>query len=141
MKIRVKPGIVRLALVVLLSGAVFGQRGDLRVPLPRKSSETPVQQLNRDGVKELKRGHVNKAKERFVKAYLLDPDDPFTLNNLGYIAELEGDADRALNFGVGVAAALGGLPRRGRAHHSHRRGGTAPRRGRRRGRRSGAPVR
>jgi Flp pilus assembly protein TadD len=98
MKIRMKPGFVRLALVVLLAGCAFGQRGDLRVPLPRKSPETPVQQLNREGVKELKRGHVNKAKERFVKAYLLDPDDPFTLNNLGYIAELEGDADRALKY-------------------------------------------
>src|SRR5215469_2839353 len=98
MKNRTKAGIVRLALVVLLGGSAFGQHGDLRVPLPRKSPETPVQQLNRDGVKELKRGHVNKAKERFVKAYLLDPDDPFTLNNLGYIAELEGDADRALRY-------------------------------------------
>jgi Flp pilus assembly protein TadD len=28
----------------------------------------------------------------------LDPDDPFTLNNLGYVAELEGDADRALRY-------------------------------------------
>ena len=93
-----KPGIVRLALVVLLGGLAFGQHGDFRVPLPRKSPETPVQQLNREGVKELKRGHVNKAKERFVKAYLLDPDDPFTLNNLGYVAELEGDADRALKY-------------------------------------------
>ena len=26
------------------------------------------------------------------------PDDPFTLNNLGYVAELEGDADRALRY-------------------------------------------
>ena len=98
MRNRVKPGIVRLALVVLLGGLAFGQHGDLHLPLPRKSPETPVQQLNREGVKELKRGHANKAKERFVKAYLLDPDDPFTLNNLGYIAELEGDADRALKY-------------------------------------------
>ena len=28
----------------------------------------------------------------------MDPDDPFTLNNLGYVAELEGDADRALRY-------------------------------------------
>jgi Flp pilus assembly protein TadD len=33
-----------------------------------------------------------------VKAYLIDPDDPFTLNNLGYVAELEGDVDRALRY-------------------------------------------
>lgn len=77
---------------------MLAQKGDLRIPLPKKSPETPVQQLNREGVRELKHGHLNKAKERFVKAYLLDPDDPFTLNNLGYIAELEGDADRALQY-------------------------------------------
>lgn len=71
---------------------------DVRVPLPKSSRVTPVQQLNREGVKELKRGHIKKAKARFVKAYLLDPDDPFTLNNLGYIAEVEGDVDRALKF-------------------------------------------
>jgi Flp pilus assembly protein TadD len=92
-----KPGVLQLAVVVLLGGALFAQ-GDLRLRLPKKSPETPVQQLNRDGVKELQHGHLNKAKERFVKAYLLDPDDPFTLNNLGYIAELEGDADRALRY-------------------------------------------
>jgi Flp pilus assembly protein TadD len=93
-----KPGILQLPLVLLLSGTMFAQKGDLRIPLPKKSPETPVQQLNREGVRELKHGHLNKAKERFVKAYLLDPDDPFTLNNLGYIAELEGDADRALQY-------------------------------------------
>ncbi|MGC2195661.1 MAG: tetratricopeptide repeat protein [Terriglobales bacterium] len=96
---RLKFGVVHLALIVLLSGASPLAHGvDLRLSLPKGSRATPVQQLNRDGVKELKRGHVNKAKERFVKAYLLDPDDPFTLNNLGYIAELEGDVDRALKY-------------------------------------------
>jgi len=88
----------QLVFAMLLSGCVFAQKGDFRIPLPKKSPETPVQQLNREGVKELKRGRVSRAKERFVKAYLLDPDDPFTLNNLGYIAELEGDADRALRY-------------------------------------------
>lgn len=96
---RMKPGIVKLALMVLLGGVTtFADGGDFRISLPKQSRVTPVQQLNREGVKELKRGHLNKAKERFVKAYLLDPDDPFTLNNLGYIAELEGDADRALRY-------------------------------------------
>ena len=44
------------------------------------------------------RADYAKAKKLFYKAYLLDPDDPFTLNNLGYIAELEGDVDRAQRF-------------------------------------------
>src|SRR5512132_4207084 len=72
--------------------------GDIRISLPKRSRLTPVQSLNRDGVKQLKHGHVEKAKRLFVKAYLLDPDDPFTLNNLGYVSELEGDADRALRY-------------------------------------------
>jgi len=71
---------------------------DFKINLPKRSRLTPVQQLNRDGVKEAKKGHLAKAKERFVKAYLMDPNDPFTLNNLGYVAELEGDVDRALRY-------------------------------------------
>jgi Flp pilus assembly protein TadD len=94
-----KHSTVYLTLIVLVcSVSTLARAGDLRIPLPKGSRETPVQQLNREGVKELKRGHVNRAKDRFVKAYLLDPDDPFTLNNLGYIAELDGDADRALQY-------------------------------------------
>lgn len=97
--IRTEVRIVRVVLILLLATVPsIAQRGDLRLPLPTKSRVTPVQQLNREGVKELKRGHVKKAKQHFVKAYLLDPDDPFTLNNLGYIAEIEGDVDRALKY-------------------------------------------
>jgi Flp pilus assembly protein TadD len=70
----------------------------LKIPLPRRSKETPVQQLNREGVKQVQKHNIGKAKRLFYKAYLLDPDDPFTLNNLGYVSELEGDADRALRY-------------------------------------------
>ena len=83
------------AMVCLLPCAYAG---DLKIKLPKRSSATPVQQLNRQGVQQLKRHHLEKARELFLKAYLLDPDDPFTLNNLGYISELEGDADRALRY-------------------------------------------
>ncbi|MGH9570821.1 MAG: tetratricopeptide repeat protein, partial [Candidatus Angelobacter sp.] len=31
-------------------------------------------------------------------AYLIDPNAPFTLNNLGYVAEVEGDIDRAQRY-------------------------------------------
>jgi Flp pilus assembly protein TadD len=72
--------------------------GDLKVPIPQRAISTPSQKLNREGVAELKHGHRKKAKELFYKAYLLDPNDPFTLNNLGYVAELDGDADRALRY-------------------------------------------
>jgi Flp pilus assembly protein TadD len=75
-----------------------GEDKAVRIPLPKKSKYTPVQQLNRDGVQALKKHDVNKAKKLFYKAYLIDPNDPFTLNNLGYVSELEGDRDRAQRF-------------------------------------------
>ena len=89
------PGLLAMQLLAVTSQGVAG---NLKVPLPRRSVSTPSQKLNRDGVAELKRGHQKKAKRLFYRAYLLDPDDPFTLNNLGYVAELEGDADRALRY-------------------------------------------
>ena len=90
--------IPRLLVIQLLAVTSLAFAGDLRVPLPQRGISTPTQKLNRDGVAELKRGHQDKAKRLFYRAYLLDPEDPFTLNNLGYIAELEGDADRALRY-------------------------------------------
>src|SRR6266852_4340892 len=71
---------------------------DLRITLPKAATTTPVQQLNREGVDAINKHHVAKAKRLFYQAYLLDPDDPFTLNNLGYISELEGSGDRAQRF-------------------------------------------
>jgi Flp pilus assembly protein TadD len=59
---------------------------------------TPVQRLNQDGVEAIRKHKYEKAETFFYKAYLLDPDDPFTLNNLGYISELKGQIDRAQNF-------------------------------------------
>src|SRR5260370_28672079 len=76
----------------------MGFAKDLRLTLPKRSKSTPVQNLNRDGVKAIQKHDYSEAKKLFYKAYLLDPDDPFTLNNLGYIAELEGDVDRAQRF-------------------------------------------
>ena len=87
-----------LLAVQILAGAGNAAAGDLHVSIPQRSIATPTQKLNRDGVAELKHGHTKKAKQLFYRAYLLDPQDPFTLNNLGYVAELEGDADRALRF-------------------------------------------
>jgi Flp pilus assembly protein TadD len=87
-----------LLAMYLLAATSHGFAGDLKVPLPRSSVSTPTQKLNRKGVAELKHGHQKKAARLFYKAYLLDPNDPFTLNNLGYVAELDGDADRALRY-------------------------------------------
>jgi Flp pilus assembly protein TadD len=85
---------------VFLLGLAAGtaRAGDLRITLPKRSKPTPVQQLNRDGVKAIEKHDYDKAKKLFYKAYLLDPNDPFTLNNLGFIAELEGEVERAQRY-------------------------------------------
>ncbi len=71
---------------------------DVTISVPKRTKPTPVQKLNQDGVKEVQKHNYKKAKALFYKAYLIDPNDPFTLNNLGYIAELEGQADRAQKY-------------------------------------------
>ena len=75
-----------------------GNIGDIKITIPKRSELTPVERLNREGVEAVNKRHFNKAKELFYKAYLFDPGDPFTLNNLGYVAELEGQVDRAQTF-------------------------------------------
>jgi Flp pilus assembly protein TadD len=90
---------VAVSLTVLVLG--FGLRanaGDLKIKVPRRSHMTPVQKLNREGVEAVRNHHYDKAESLFFKAYLLDPDDPFTLNNLGYVAEIQGQVDRAQKF-------------------------------------------
>src|SRR4051812_45180701 len=79
-----------------MAGAAFA--GDIHLKLPKKSHPTPVQKLNQDGVKAVEKHDYKKAKKLFYQAYLLDPDDPFTLNNLGYMAELDGEIDRAQRY-------------------------------------------
>lgn len=81
-----------LGLSVLLSAR------DLKITLPKSSLSSPVQQLNRQGVEAIQKNQYDKAKALFFRAYLMDPGDPFTLNNLGYIAELEGQQERAQAF-------------------------------------------
>ncbi|HSB75717.1 MAG TPA: tetratricopeptide repeat protein, partial [Terriglobales bacterium] len=84
-----------LTAALLLSGEAGAQ---LRITLPKRSKATPVQKLNREGVKAIQHHDYEKAKKLFYDAYLIDPNDPFTLNNLGYISELEGKVDRAERF-------------------------------------------
>src|SRR6478609_8271047 len=87
-----------LLAISLFCGGVSASAQQVRIPLPKKSKFTPVQQLNRDGVAALKKHDIGKAKRLFYKAYLIDPNDPFTLNNLGYVSELEGSMDRAQRY-------------------------------------------
>lgn len=46
----------------------------------------------------MRKHNFSKAEQYFYKAYLYDPQDSFTLNNLGYVAELQGQLDRAQQF-------------------------------------------
>jgi Flp pilus assembly protein TadD len=88
-----------IAVVAAMAGLGLGLRAqDLKITIPRHSEMTPVQRLNRDGVEAIRRNDYEKAEQLFYKAYLYDPADPFTLNNLGYIAELNGQLDRAQQF-------------------------------------------
>ena len=90
----------RLAIIIALFTAVALSAGDkeVRISIPKRTKPTPVQKLNQEGVKEVQKHQYKKAKATFYKAYLIDPNDPFTLNNLGYVAELEGQADRAERY-------------------------------------------
>jgi Flp pilus assembly protein TadD len=88
---------------ILLGAAMFACQAayakDGRIlTLPRHSQLTPVQRLNREGVVAIKKHDYKRAEQLFYKAYLYDPADPFTLNNLGYISELDGQLDRAQKF-------------------------------------------
>ena len=89
-------------LIVFCIGSAWGlqtaRAGDLKIYLPKRSKLTPVQRLNREGVEAIRKNNLDKAKSLFYRAYLFDPDDPFTLNNMGYISELEGQAEQARNF-------------------------------------------
>jgi tetratricopeptide (TPR) repeat protein len=72
--------------------------GVVKITLPRRSELTPVQRLNREGVEAVNKRNYEKAAALFYKAYLYDPADPFTLNNLGYISEFQGELERAQKF-------------------------------------------
>lgn len=73
-------------------------RDPVKITIPRRTQLTPVQRLNREGVDAVRKHDYNKAGALFYKAYLYDPTDPFTLNNLGYVSELQGQLDRARAF-------------------------------------------
>ena len=94
----------RFGLAVMAAAGLAGRPvaareiGDIKITIPKHSKLTPVQRLNREGVEAVRKHNYKKAEQLFYKAYLFDPDDAFTLTNLGYIAELQGQIDRAQQF-------------------------------------------
>jgi Flp pilus assembly protein TadD len=91
---------IRVLSIVLImaAGTLPASASDLRINIPKRSKPTPVQNLNQQGVRALQKHQVEQAEKIFYRAYLIDPDDPFTLNNLGYISELQGKLDRAERY-------------------------------------------
>lgn len=87
-----------LALTVLSAAPCAWAHDGERILIPMRSHLSPVQKLNRDGVEAIRKHDYNRAETLFYRAYLYDPADPFTLNNLGYVSELEGQLDRAQRF-------------------------------------------
>jgi Flp pilus assembly protein TadD len=93
--------IKKMAVIAVVAGAalpVSWARDTITIDIPRHSELSPVQRLNREGVEAVNKHEYEKAEAIFLKAYLYDPSDPFTLNNIGYISELEGQLDRAHKF-------------------------------------------
>jgi Flp pilus assembly protein TadD len=99
--------LLAIAAVLTALGFQNAWAGDLKVTLPKHSQLTLVQRLNREGVDAVRKKQYEKAEAIFYKAYLYDPTDPFTLNNLGYISELQGQLDRALKL-YALASEQGG---------------------------------
>jgi Flp pilus assembly protein TadD len=90
----------RLLLFAILMVPLSANAEDahIRIPLPGRGRPTPVQKLNQDAVAELRKHNFQKARSLLYRAYLIDQNDPFTLNNLGYISELTGDLERAHQY-------------------------------------------
>jgi Flp pilus assembly protein TadD len=65
-----------------------------------RAKELPEQvaELNLRGVSAVNRNDLRAADSDFRKAYALDPNNAFALNNIGYVAELEGDQETAEFF-------------------------------------------
>jgi tetratricopeptide (TPR) repeat protein len=57
-----------------------------------------VARLNLRGVSAINRNERRLGLQYLQQAYALDPNNAFTLNNMGYIAELEGDRETASFF-------------------------------------------
>ena len=62
------------------------------------NDEARATMLSLRGVSETNQNDWQTAKQDFLKAYSLNPDSAFSLNNLGYVAERDGDLETAEFF-------------------------------------------
>jgi Flp pilus assembly protein TadD len=73
-----------------------------------KDLHEQIAELNLRGVSAVNRNDLRSADADFRKAYTLDPNNAFTLNNIGYVAEMEGDRETAEFFYAHARQATGG---------------------------------
>jgi Flp pilus assembly protein TadD len=64
----------------------------------RNTIEARVANFNLRGVSAINRNDLRAADQAFRQAYALDPNNAFALNNIGYVAEMEGDRETAEFF-------------------------------------------
>jgi len=64
----------------------------------RENTDEKVAHLNLRGVSALNRNDPQAARRYIEQAYKLNPSDAFTLNNMGYLAELDGDRETADDY-------------------------------------------
>lgn len=91
-------GAVVCAVLFLAYGPAGWGKDRVTLTIPLRSKLSPVQRLNREGVEAIKKRQFDKAEVLFNKAYLYDPADPFTLNNLAFVSEVMGQIDQAQKF-------------------------------------------
>jgi tetratricopeptide (TPR) repeat protein len=60
-----------------------------------EDQQARVARLNLRGVSAINRNERDQARQYFEQAYKLDPNNAFALNNMGYLAEMDGDQETA----------------------------------------------
>jgi Flp pilus assembly protein TadD len=84
--------------------------------------EARAARLNAQGVFALNHNEPEKARTDFEQAYKLDPQNSFTLNNIGYVAEMNGDQETADDFYAAAGLAPGAAQPVTAASHSEMKG-------------------
>jgi len=76
--------------------------GKMRKRLQRmqaeESDQTRAARLSLRGVAAMNRNDVANARQYFQSAYAVDPEYAFSLNNIGFLAEIDGDPETADEF-------------------------------------------
>jgi Flp pilus assembly protein TadD len=62
-----------------------------------------------DGIDALVQGDVEKFKAEIRSAYQMDPDDPYVMNNMGVVYEIEGNREKAREMYKKAAQNAGNL--------------------------------